>query len=323
MSKVTHPKTLVEAVRYFADPAVAQAFLAAMRWPDGVTCPTCGSKEVTYLENDRRWKCRTEHKRQKFSAKVGTVMEDSPIGLDKWLPTMWLIASCKNGISSYEVARGLKVTQKTAWFMLHRIRLAMQESGGMLGGGFGGEPVEVDETYIGGRARMMNAKRRKAIVKGSGPHQSGKTMVMGILERHGRIRAKVIADLKRTTLAGEVSKTVKRGSNVYTDENAAYDGLVPPHFFRQAVNHAETYVRGNVHTNGIENFWSLLKRGLRGTYVAVEPFHLFRYVDEQAFRFNTRKAGDGERFMDVVRMAVGKRLTYRHLTGGDSLLATA
>src|SRR5262249_21429401 len=146
MSKVTHPRTLLEAVRYFADPQVCLDFMVEVRWPDGVICPRCGSKEVTFLANARVWKCRGKHKAEKFSAKVGTIMEDSPIGLDKWLPAMWLLASCKNGISSYELARGLKVTQKSAWFMLHRIRLAMQESGGMLGGP--GRTVEVDETWI-------------------------------------------------------------------------------------------------------------------------------------------------------------------------------
>src|SRR5437773_5706616 len=149
------PKALLGAVLYFANPAHCRRFMVAMRWPDGVTCPRCGSKEVAYLANARVWKCRANHPSQKFSAKVGTIMEDSPIGLDKWLPAIWLIVNCKNGVSSYEVHRALGITQKTAWFLLQRIRLAMQESGGgMLGGE--GKTVEADETWIGGKARMMN-----------------------------------------------------------------------------------------------------------------------------------------------------------------------
>jgi transposase-like protein len=309
-------KGLQQAILYFSDPKRCLDYVVARRWPNGVTCPTCGSTKVHFLAAQLRWKCSVKHPKRQFSAKVGTIFEDSPIGFEKWLPAMWLIANCKNGISSYELHRALGVTQKTAWFMLQRIRLAMQTSGGKLGGGFGGKPVEVDETFIGGRARMMNARRRRAIVKGMGPHQSGKTMVMGVLERGGRVRAKVIHDQTRSTLAGEISEHVTRGSQVYTDQARAYEGLREPHYFHEAINHAETYVRGNVHTNGIENFWSLLKRGLRGTYISVEPFHLFRYVDEQAFRFNERKHGDGDagRFALVVDQVAGKRLTYKQLT---------
>jgi transposase-like protein len=309
------PKGLQAAIRYFSDPKRCLDYVVSRRWPKGVTCPTCGSAKVHFLAAQLRWKCSQKHPKRQFSAKVGTIFEDSPIGFDKWLPALWLLANCKNGISSYELGRHIEVTQKTAWFMLQRIRLAMQESGGMLGG-FGSAPVEVDETFIGGRARTMNAARRAKVVKGSGPHLSGKTMVMGMLQRHGRVRAKVIRDLKRTTLGGEVSENIARGSTVYTDANRAYDGLVPPHFYRDFVDHAETYVRGNVHTNGIENFWSLLKRGLRGTYVSVEPFHLFRYVDEQAFRFNERHHQDGDagRFGLVLDAVAGKRLTYKQLT---------
>src|SRR5262245_32832044 len=155
--KVETPRTLLAAIRFFADPENCRAFMVAMRWPDGVTCPRCGSKEVAYLENARVWKCRGKHKAQKFSAKVGTIMEDSPIGLDKWLPAIWLIVNCKNGVSSYEVHRALGVTQKTAWFLLQRIRLAMQEGAGMLGGK--GKTVEADETFIGGKARSMNNRQ--------------------------------------------------------------------------------------------------------------------------------------------------------------------
>jgi transposase-like protein len=320
MDDVKHPRTLLEAVRYFQDPAICLNFLAALRWPKGVTCPRCGSKEVTFLAKARVWKCRGKHDRQKFSAKVGTVMEDSPIGLDKWLPAMWMLASCKNGISSYELARALRVTQKTAWFMLHRIRLAMQESGGKLGGV--GSTVEVDETSIGGAARWMSKSRYAKAVKGAGRFQSGKAIVMAMLERGGRVKARVVKGVSRHDLLPHIIEHVHRGSEIHTDENRAYDGLVSP-FEHRVVNHAETYVNDTVHTNSVENFWSLLKRAIRGTYVSVEPFHLFRYLDEQAFRFNTRRAPDGERFLEVVRCVVGKRLMYRDLIGGGSLLALA
>jgi transposase-like protein len=224
-----------------------------------------------------------------------------------------MIANCKNGVSSHELARSIGVTQKTAWFMLQRIRLAMQESGGKLGGK--GGTVEVDETFIGGKARMMNRRRHRAAVKAWGPYQSGKAIVMGMLERGGKVMLHHIKDTQRRTLLGLVVKNVERGSEVHTDELSSYQGLVEPHYAHKVVNHTETYVAGNVHTNGIENFWSLLKRTIRGTYVSVEPFHLFRYLDEQAFRFNGRKESDGVRFMRVVRSIVGRRLTYKHLIG--------
>lgn len=319
--QVETPRTLLGAVRFFADPENCRAFMVAMRWPDGVTCPRCGSKEVTYLENARVWKCRGKHAAQKFSAKVGTIMEDSPIGLDKWLPAIWLITNCKNGVSSYEVHRALGVTQKTAWFMLHRIRLAMQESGGKLGGPTG--TVEVDETYIGGKARAMNRRRRAKAMRGRGSaYATPRAIVMGMLERGGKVVLQHIKDAKRRTLLSNVVSHVEKGSEVHTDELAAYQGLVEPHYAHRIVNHTETYVAGNVHTNGIENFWSLLKRTIRGTYVSVEPFHLFRYLDEQAFRFNERSVGDGVRFMRVVRAIVGKRLTYQHLIGANAVATT-
>ncbi len=321
MTRYPMPTTLLEAVRYFADKDRALTSAVEILWPEGVTCPTCGSCKVTFLARRRLWKCKTDHPKRQFSAKVGTIMEDSPIGLDKWLPAMWLLANCKNGISSYELARALRVTQKTAWFMLQRIRLAMQEpgSGGKLGGP--GSTVQVDETFIGGKARQMNKDRRaKAMTPGKGgsPYTSGKAIVLGMLERGGRVRLKHVTDAKRRTLLSEVVKHVEKGSEIHTDELAAYRGLVAPNYAHKVVNHAETYVDGNVHTQGIENFWSLLKRAIRGTYVSVEPFHLFRYLDEQAFRFNARKDNDQGRFMEVVRNVLGRRLTYEHLIGADA-----
>jgi transposase-like protein len=303
------PKTLQQAIIYFSNPDNCLEYLKARRWPDGVVkCPTCGSANVSFVPSRRIWQCKTRHPKCQFSIKVGTIFEDSPISLDKWLTAMWMEANCKNGISSYEVERSLGITQKSAWFMTHRIRLAMQESNGeMLSG-----EVEVDETFIGGKARNMHASKRKAKITGRGP--SGKAVVMGMLERGGKVRTAVIENRDKETLHAHVHTHVEAGANVFTDELVWYWGLEEK-YVHQIINHAEQYVRGNVHTNGMENFWSLLKRGLNGTYVSVEPFHLFRYIDEQAFRYNYRKVTDAERFSTVVSQIVGKRFTYDELTG--------
>lgn len=320
MKNTKLPTTLIEAVRYFSDPDTCLEFVVSLRWPDGVICPQCGSKEVTFLKNARVWKCRTKHHRQKFSVKVGTIFEDSPIGLDKWLAAVWMIANCKNGISSYEIGREIGVTQKTAWFVLHRIRLAMQTGTFKK---FSGQ-VEADETLIGGLARNMHKNRKKEKIEGTG--SVGKTIVMGLLERHGldktsKVKATIVPNTGHRTLQDEVRKGVEIGSEVITDALASYTGLRRD-YAHKVIDHAEAYVKGNIHTNGIENFWSLLKRTVKGTYVSVEPFHLFRYLDEQSFRFNNRKENNARRFADVLRTITGKRLTYSKLTGkesGDSL----
>jgi len=315
------PATLVDAVRYFTDPDVCLSFMVAIRWPDGnVTCPHCGSREVAFLSNYRRWLCRAGHARPQFSIKVGTIFEDSPIPLDKWLPAVWMIVNDKNGISSYELARALGVTQKTGWFMLHRIRLAMQR-GGL--DKFSGD-VEVDETFIGGRARFMHKHKRAEKIKGTGP--MGKAAVMGLLERHGpdkksRVRLKVVGATRKHILHAEIRAHVERGANLYTDALKSYEGL-SREYTHGVIDHAEAYVDGKIHTNGLENFWSLLKRAIKGTYVSVEPFHLFRYLDEQAFRFNERGDNDGGRFLRVLRTIVGRRLTYKELIGDAGLATT-
>lgn len=302
------PETLLEAVRYFSNPEVSLNFMISLRWPDGVTCPACESKNVTLLSTRQIWKCKACKKQ--FSIKSGTLLEDSAIKLDKWLVAIWLIASAKNGISSYEIHRSLGITQKSAWFMLHRIRLAMQTGTFTKLSG----QVEADETFIGGKARNMHAKRRKEVIQGRGA--VGKTIVMGLLERGGEVRTSVVDERNRMTLQKEVLSNVAAGSELFTDELASYTGLNSD-YAHQVINHAECYVKGQVHTNGIENFWSLLKRGLKGTYISVEPFHLFRYLDEQVFRFNSRKSKDGDRFLLATKYLVGKRLTYKQLTGNQ------
>lgn len=307
MSTTDHlPRNLLEAITYFADRDVANEFVAKLRWPNGPVCPRCGCVEYSYLTTRRLWKCKGCKKQ--YSVKIGSIFEDSPLGLDKWLPAIWLIANSKNGISSHELGRALGVTQKSAWFMLHRIRLAMQT------GSFdklGGE-VEVDETFIGGKARNMHAADRARKITGTGGKD--KTVVVGVRERGGDVRATVIPDTRRGTLQSHVQQNVAHGSAVYTDALKSYSGLSTD-YEHETVDHAEFYVDRRVHTNGLENFWSLLKRGLHGTYISVEPFHLFRYLDERVFTYNMRDLTDLGRFVAVLRMASGKRLTYAELTG--------
>jgi transposase-like protein len=308
MRSETEPKTLQQAIVYFANPDNCLNYLVERRWPEGVTCPTCGSDKVTFMASRRVWQCKARHPKAQFSIKVGTIFEDSPIRLDKWLCAMWMLANCKNGVSSWEIHRAIGVTQKTAWFMLQRIRLALQgEDSGKLSGN-----VEVDETFIGGKARNMHRSVRARRIHGTGG--SGKVAVMGLLERHGEVRTMVVPNTKRKSLRREINSHVETGSMVYSDALKSYNDLNND-YIHNVINHAEKYVDGNVHTNGIENFWSLLKRGINGTYISVEPFHLFRYLDEQSFRFNNRKENDAYRFDLAVSQIVGKRLTYSQLTG--------
>jgi transposase-like protein len=321
-AKQQQPKTLQQAIRYFTDEQVCIDTVAQMRWPNGPSCPACEHKEHYYLKTQKRWKCK-ECGRQ-FSVKLGTIFEDSPLGLDKWLAALWMLVNCKNGISSYEVSRALGVTQKSAWFMLHRLRLALQSGTVNKLGSTGGE-VEVDETFIGGRAKNMHRDRRVRLAqirseKRRGEVKMGKAVVMGILDRkEAKVRAAVIPNVRRETLQNIILEEILGGSKVYTDQNPAYWGLARQ-YAHDIVNHLERYVDGRVHTNGLENFWSLLKRGLKGTYVAVEPFHLSRYVDEQVFRYNNRgtkegKVSDSERFNLALSQIAGKRLTFAEVTG--------
>ncbi len=208
--------------------------------------------------------------------------------LSKWLMAMWMVANCKNGVSSWELHRSLGVTQKTAWFMRHRIGLAMGQNAPHQLGGEDGGPVEVDETFVGGKPKNMHSSRRRKMQTAANG-DSGKAIVMGMLDRELRqVRAKVIPNAKRDTLQAAILNEIEKGSTVYTDQWTGYDRLAAQEYVHETVNHVLEYVRGNVHTQGIENFWSLLKRGLNGTYVAVEPFHLDRYVGEQIFRYNNR-----------------------------------
>ena len=311
------PETLQEAIVFFSDPERTFEYAKVLRWQGGkVTCPRCESTEHSFISTRRMWFCKGCKKQ--FTVKVGTIFEDSALGMDKWMIAVWMITNCKNGISSYEIARALGITQKSAWFMLHRIRLAMHKKDTVKLGGRGQE-VEVDETFIGGAARFMHRDKRdryKVAQRGKGD----KVVTFGMLERGGEVRALVLPTNRKHQLQGEIRKHVKAHSAIYSDALLSYQGLNHQDFTHQVIDHAEKYVDGQVHTNGLENFWSLLKRGLKGTYISVEPFHLFRYVDEQVFRFNNRatkenRVSDLARFFRVMRHIVNRRITYQELTG--------
>jgi transposase-like protein len=312
----SEPKTLQDAIIYFSDADNCVAYLVARRWPNGVVCPTCGSENVSYVASRRVWQCKTRHPKAQFSVKVGTIMEDSALGLDKWLVAIWMQTNMKNGVSSWELHRSLGITQKCAWHMLHRVRLALQDPTSKKK--FTGE-VEADETFVGGKLFNMHLDKQTRLRMGkkrTGGFE-GKAVVMGLLERHTKqARVKVLPNTRSHHIRGNIGTNVEQGSTIYSDSLQSYKSLPKEGYVHEFIDHAEMYVRDNVHTNGLENFWSLFKRSLKGTYVSVEPFHLQAYADEQCFRFNNRKdMDDSDRFDLAVRQITGKRLTYAELTG--------
>lgn len=309
MTPEGYPETQLEAIRYFSDPETCHTYLQVKRWPGGVKCPYCQNEELGYVQTVRLWRCRPCKKR--FSVKVGTIFEASPLPLSKWLPCAWIIVNAKNSVSSCEIARSLGVTQKTAWFMLHRVRETLRVGSFEKMHGI----VEADETYIGAPAKNMHKRAREERGIQRGLNQ--KTIVMGVLQRANdatttRARARVVKNTQSHTLGREIRKTVQPGAELHTDAWVAYRPL-DGEYVHQFVDHVVEFVRGNVHTNGIENFWCLLKRMLKGTYVHVEAGHLDSYLDEQAWRYNERKLNDGERFSTVATAFSGRRLTYKQL----------
>jgi len=314
MNTTTGPTTLIEAVRYFSDLDVCHAYMLSIKWPDGkITCPACGGDKVGNISSRRMFQCKTKGCRKQFSTKVGTIFEDSPLGLDKWFVAVWCITNAKNGISSYEVHRALGITQKSAWFLLHRVRLAMRTGTFQKLSGV----TEADETFVGGKSRNMHKRKRGEKITGTG--HVGKAAVMGVLQRTtpeqvSQVKAAVIPNVRRGTAQAHVRHSVEPGSHVYTDALASYKGLDADYIHR-TIDHAVAYVAERVHTNGLENFWSLLKRMVKGTYVHVSPEHLENYLAEEVFRFNKRDGNDGTRFLQTMKGTVGKRVTYAGLTG--------
>jgi transposase-like protein len=316
-SETNTPETMLEAIKYFADYGNAHRFMVSIRWPDGVVkCPTCGSCRVRYIATRRQWECREKHPQKRFSLKTGTIMEQSPLPLEKWLACYWYEVNCKNSVSSYEIMRELGVTQKTGWFMLHRIRHALHV--GSWDSKMNGV-VEADETMVGGLAANMHKKVRERKV---GRNRGGTHMtnVMGLLQRHdgkkhSTVRTKVLRDRKKESLLTVIHKNVEPGTTLYTDALKNYrDPSIVGSFNYDFVDHAEAYVKDKVvHTNGLENFWALFKRCIKGTHVSVDPQHLFRYVDSEAFRFNYREVENSDRFRIIASNTIGKRLTYKTL----------
>ena len=316
-------KTLTEAIRHFSSPQVCIDTVAKLRWLDGKpVCPKCGTVEGDrkhyWLDTQKRWKCYSC--RKQFSVKVGSIFEDSALSLDVWLVSLWMLVSCKNGVSSYEIHRAVGISQKSAWFVLQRLRYMLT---GAKQAELGNGPVEIDECFIGGKPKNMHAKKRAKLQIGEYGYAE-KTAIMGMLDRGTReVRAMVIPNVKRETLQKKILEHVGFGATVYTDGWAGYDRMDEKRYVHEIVNHAEEYVRGEVSTQAIENFWSCLKRTLTGTYVAVEGYHLDLYLNEQMFRFNNRiNMNDGDRFAKALSQVAGKRLTWVELTGrGERLSA--
>ena len=310
------PQTLIDAVKHFADPEVCHKFMVKLRWPDGkITCPKCGGTEIGEIATRCTLQCKTKGCRKQFSVKLGTIFEDSPLSLSKWFIAVWCVINAKNGVSSYEIHRALGVTQKTAWFMDHRIRLAMKtQTFRKLY-----DVVESDESFIGGKAKNMHFARRERVITGRGA--IGKTIVHGVLQRStedapSQVRANVVPNTEQVTIMSELLRQVEKTSVVCSDAATAYANIAD-RYIHHVIDHSVRYVAGKIHINGMENFWSLLKRMIRGTYVHVAPFHLQRYLDEEVWRFNFRKMTDGQRFNEAMKGVVGKRITYRFLCAID------
>ena len=304
------PTTLFEAAKmFYSDSENCLNVFVSIRWPAGISCPYCTAFGPSRIKERQLWQCKSC--RKQFSLKTGTIFEDSPVALGKWFLAMWLIANCKNGISSYELSRHIGVMQRTAWFMNHRLRLAMANGSFEKMSG----TIESDETYIGGLEK--NKHKSKKLNAGRGC--VGKSVVMGLIERSevdngtSRVKAEVIPVASAKHLHSEIRSSVTEFSKVYTDAWKGYHGL-SAEYLHEFVDHTVAYAIGQVHTNGVENFWALLKRGLSGTYVSVEPFHLKSYIDEQVYRFNNRGTDDAGRFLTLLAGVTGKRLTYDELT---------
>lgn len=304
------PGTLLAAMRYY-DAETARAYITSIKWPDGPCCPKCGSVNVAEIPTRARFRCRERGCRTQFSLITGTIMESTHLRLDQWIAAVWMIANCRNGVSSCEIARTIGCKQQSAWHLLHRVRhILAPETEGQ----FKGE-VEADETFVGGLFKFMSESRRKRAENNGRPN--GKSVVHAMKEREtGMIRAEVIPAAKLEYVRDAVMENVAEGSTLYTDSARVYDWAAQV-YKHETVNHNVEYVRGRCHTNGLENYFNCLRRGLKGTYIKAHHEHLTAYVNEQTYRFNRRKDSDWQRFDRAMRQIVGKRLTYKELTDGS------
>lgn len=297
-------KNLREMMAVYSDEAKCREYMEQMRWGGNPTCPYCGMNKPYKLKDGKRYRCKDSQCKRDFTVTIGTVFEDSKVKLSVWMAALYLCTAHKKGVSSHQLARDLGITQKTAWFVLHRIRLLMGDP----------EPdvpldnvVEVDETYVGGKWENMNRKRLKQHRETG---KDNKTAVMGLLERDGKARLTVIG---KSSFKDVVRANVAPSAHVYTDAHLGYVGLAGEYQSHEAVNHnIKEFKRGQVYTNSIEGFFSVFKRTIFGTYHQVSPKHLHRYCAETSYRFNSRKITDAERFKMALSNTQG-RLTYNQL----------